>query len=225
MDKLKSCEMWILFLQWGKNYLVTCENTKCLCLSPISRCLMSLERRISYTIPDLENEASIPCLLSCKVSLRSPREEFQYLWGPLTTVSVYLIRWLEFTWWSMAEISQIFLIAFWWSCVGIGSYLLYQLILYMKSKAPGHQSLLDDMYQDLFQKWIASTILLALAATLIELEIKSWIASLMIGWPSFTLIVSSHIHLMFCGLMRFGLTFHQGYVEQIPEKLTKRYIW
>ena len=107
----------------------------------------------------------------------------------------------------------------------MGSYLLYQLILYMKSKVPGHQSLLDDMYQDLFKKWIASTTSLALASTFIELEMKSWLASVIIGWPSFTLVVISHIHLIFCGLMRFGLTFHQGYIEQIPEQLTKRYIW
>ena len=126
---------------------------------------------------------------------------------------------------SMTTIFQIVLIAFWWVCVLIGSYLLYQLILYMKNKAPGHQSLLDSLYQDLFQKWIVSTFMVTIAISMWELEIKSWTASMIFGWPSFAFIVRGHIHLMLCGIVKFGLTFHPGKMEAIPERLTKQYIW
>ena len=122
-------------------------------------------------------------------------------------------------------ISKISLIAFWWVCVILGSYLLYQLILYMKNKAPGHQSLLDVLYKDLFKNWIVSTVIFTIAMTLMELETKSWVASMIVGWPSFTLVIRSHIHLMLSGIVKFGLTFHQGSLEEIPERLIKQYIW
>ena len=122
-------------------------------------------------------------------------------------------------------ISKISLIAFWWVCVILGSYLLYQLILYMKNKAPGHQSLLDGLYKDLFKNWIVSTVIFTIAMTLMELETKSWVASMIVGWPSFTLVIRSHIHLMLSGIVKFGLTFHQGSLEEIPERLIKQYVW
>ena len=122
-------------------------------------------------------------------------------------------------------ISKISLITFWWVSVILGSYLLYQLILYMKNKAPGHQSLLDVLYKDLFKNWIVSTVIFTIAMTLMELEIKSWVASMIVGWPSFTLVIRSHIHLMLSGIVKFGLTFHQGSLEEIPERLIKQYVW
>ena len=122
-------------------------------------------------------------------------------------------------------ISQIILIAFWWLGVISGSYLLYQLILYMKNKAPGHQSLLDTLYIDLFKNWILSTVIFTIAMTLMELEVKSWVASMIVGWPSFTLVIRSHIHLMLSGIVKFGLTFHQGSLDEIPERLIKQYVW
>ena len=107
----------------------------------------------------------------------------------------------------------------------LGSYFLYQLILYMKNKAPGNQSLLDVLYKDLFKNWIVSTVIFTIAMTLMELEIKSWVASMIVGWPSFTLVIRSHIHLMLSGIVKFGLTFHQGSLEEIPERLIKQYVW
>ena len=122
-------------------------------------------------------------------------------------------------------ISKISLITFWWVSVILGSYFLYQLILYMKNKPPGHQSLLDVLYKDLFKNWIVSTVIFTIAMTLMELETKSWVASMIVGWPSFTLVIRSHIHLMLSGIVKFGLTFHQGSLEEIPERLIKQYIW
>ena len=69
-------------------------------------------------------------------------------------------------------ISKISLITFWWVSVILGSYFLYQLILYMKNKPPGHQSLLDVLYKDLFKNWIVSTVIFTIAMTLMELETK-----------------------------------------------------
>ena len=80
-------------------------------------------------------------------------------------------------------ISQVMSIAFWWVCVILGFYLLYQLILYMKKKAPGHQSLLDILYKDLFKNWIVSTFIFTIAMTFMELESKSWVATMIVGWP------------------------------------------
>ena len=89
----------------------------------------------------------------------------------------------------------------------------------------GQQSLLDDLYEGLFTKWIVSTFLFNVAMTLWEINVSSWTLSMIFGWPSCVLVIRSHIHLMFCGIVKFGLTFHLGEVEQIPEKVTKRFIW
>ena len=122
-------------------------------------------------------------------------------------------------------IYKILLISFWWVSSLFGIYLLYQLTQYMKNKAPGHQSLLDALYIGLFNKWILSTIFLTAAFSLIELEIASQIGSLIFGWGSFTLMVTGHVHLMFCGIVKFGVTFRQEDFEKVSEKRTKNLVW
>ena len=108
-----------------------------------------------------------------------------------------------------------------------GAYILNCIVKYVKNKPPFQQSMLDGVQIQMFNLWMIEYIMLLLTFSLMILEIKSFVLSMMIGFGVYAIMIANSVHLVICVLTRIGLVYHQATLEAIQEKrfrLFARYV-
>ena len=110
-----------------------------------------------------------------------------------------------------------YLVAVTWGIVGLGVYLMFNIIKYLKEKPPGMQTLLDGIHQQLLWIWIVESSMLLVMVSLVNWGFKSYPTALIFGYGTFVIICMSSIHLMICVVTRIGLVFFQETIEDFLE--------
>ena len=99
----------------------------------------------------------------------------------------------------------------------MGWYVFNRIIKHIKSKAFGTQTLLDALYIQLLQNWVFEGAFHAAVFTLVELNHTSVISSWIVGWGTYTMIVLSSIHVVFCLVSRIARIFANDYMDRFGD--------
>ena len=85
----------------------------------------------------------------------------------------------------MADVSKvlgnIFLVISWLIVLIISTYLMYQVIKYLREKPPNTQTLLDGLYIQMFSIWIYDDLVAVILMIIIGLDIKVDMISFIVG--------------------------------------------
>ena len=106
-----------------------------------------------------------------------------------------------------------------------GTYFAYYNISYMRQKPLGHQTLLDVLYSQLFLLGLVSGFWTTIAFTLIAIGHESWVAGLIFGYGSLTLIYAMWIHLMLCGFIRLLMVLYPESIQDVPDSKIQQKTW
>ena len=105
----------------------------------------------------------------------------------------------------------------------IGCYLIYNVRRYLKTKAPGTKTILDEFYVILFTYWIVEDVFWEViffqANVLKDLEIP-WLWSVVIVNAGTLILLLSHIHLLVSLLVNIILI----YAPQVSEELDETFV-
>ena len=121
--------------------------------------------------------------------------------------------------------AQLVTIVFIWLAFAIGCYVLSYLIGYTQEKATGQQTLLDTLYSQLFMLFIAAGFVLSINFTLQEVEHRSMVSAILIGFGSSTLTTSAWIHFGICGALRFVMIYSPEDLNGVPDRKVEIIVW
>lgn len=105
----------------------------------------------------------------------------------------------------------------------IGCYLMFNMRRYLKTKAPGTKTILDEFYVILFTYWIVEDLLWEIiffqANVLKDLEVP-WLWSVLLVNAGILILLLSHIHLLVSLLVNIILI----YAPQVSEELDETFV-
>ena len=102
---------------------------------------------------------------------------------------------------------------------------MYFLIRYMSDKPPGHQTLLDVLYSQLFLLGFVAGFWTTIAFSLIVIGHQSWVAGLIFGYGSLTLIYAEYIHFILCGIIRLFMVLYPESIQDVPDTKIQKITW
>ena len=120
---------------------------------------------------------------------------------------------------------QVVTVMFLWLAFTLGCYILYHLIDYMNNKPPGQQTLLDVLYSKMLILYIAIGLIFSINFTLQEVEHRSMISTMLVGYGSSTLVFGVLIHFTICGALRFVMIYSPAYLSQVPDQKVEIWVW
>ena len=120
---------------------------------------------------------------------------------------------------------QIVTILFLWLAFTLGFYILYHLFDYMNNKPPGQQTLLDVLYSQMLILYIAIGLIFSINFTLQEVEHRSIISTMLVGYGSSTLVFGVLIHFTICGALRFILIYSPEVLNDVPDQKVENWVW
>ena len=109
----------------------------------------------------------------------------------------------------------------------IGSYLFFNLQRYLKTKAPGVKTILDELYIKLFSIWLVEVVFIVVTCfqmtSLREVDLP-WLWAVVVIYADYSILFLSYLHLLVCLLCNITLIYAPQITEEMNDKLVLRLI-
>ena len=117
------------------------------------------------------------------------------------------------------EVGYVLFPTLWMTIWGMSVFTIYNIIDYIQNKPPNAQTLLDNIYTDLFWVWIADAevTFLAILMTATEIEVRVWEIAIVVGSLLHATYILYPLYLVESCICRLFMILRPAFIHQFNE--------
>ena len=117
------------------------------------------------------------------------------------------------------EVGYVLFPTLWMTIWGMSVFTIYNIIDYIQNKPPNAQTLLDNIYTDLFWVWIADAevTFLAILMTATEIEVRVWEIAIVVGSLLHATLILYPLYLLESCICRLLMILRPAFIHQFNE--------